>query len=94
MSLTTRFLPLALLSAIGSSALAASDFDAGAYHDAKCSRCHDTSVYTREDRKMTSYPRLASKVRGCNKRFGDKLTTENFFAFVDHLNDSFYHFPK
>ena len=70
------------------------EFDAGAYHDAKCSRCHDTSVYTREDRKMTSYPRLASKVRGCNKRFGDKLTTEDFFKFVDHLNDNFYHFSR
>jgi len=93
MPLSRRFLLVALLSATGSGTLA-SGFDAGAYHDAKCSRCHDTSVYTREKRKMTSYPRLASKVRGCNKRFGDKLTTENFFEFVDHLNDSFYHFPK
>ena len=93
MTLYKRFVVVAALSAIGSGGLA-SEFDAGAYHDAKCSRCHDTSVYTREERKMTSYPRLASKVRGCNKRFGDKLTTENFFKFVDHLNDNFYHFPR
>ena len=93
MSLNTRFVLLAALLSIGPGALA-SGFDAGAYHDAKCSRCHDTSVYTRETRKMTSYPRLATKVRGCNKRFGDELTTENFFKFVDHLNDNFYHFPK
>ena len=93
MFFTKRFVLLAALSTIGAGALA-SEFDAEAYHDAKCSRCHDTSVYTRETRKMTSYPRLAAKVRGCNKRFGDELTTEDLFSFVDHLNDSFYHFPK
>ena len=93
MKLHRRLVLVAALSIIGSGALA-SDFDADAYHDAKCSRCHDTSVYTREDRKMSSYPRLASKVRGCNKRFGEKLTTEHFFQFVDHLNDNFYNFPK
>ena len=93
MNLHRRLVTFAALSIIGSGALAF-DFDAGAYHDAKCSRCHDTSVYTREDRKMSSYPRLASKVRGCNKRFGDELTREEFFSFVDHLNDNFYNFPK
>jgi hypothetical protein len=93
MTLQKRLFLFAALSTVGTGALA-SGFDAGAYHDAKCSRCHDTTVYTREDRKMTSYPRLASKVRGCNKRFGEELTTENFFAFVDHLNDNFYQFSK
>ena len=93
MTLHKRLVLGAVLSTIGAGALA-TEFDAGAYHDAKCSRCHDTSVYTREDRKMTSYPKLASKVRGCNKRFGEKLTTENFFKFVDHLNDNFYNFPR
>ena len=93
MFLRRHIVLLAALSTIGSGALA-SGFDAAAYHDAKCSRCHDTSVYTSETRKMTSYPRLATKVRGCNKRFGDKLTTEDFFKFVDHLNDNFYHFDK
>jgi len=93
MSSIVRFTLGAALLAAGASPLAAA-FDAESYHQSKCSRCHDTSVYTREERKMTSYPRLASKVRGCNKRFGDELTTENFFEFVDHLNDNYYHFAK
>lgn len=93
MSTISRFSAGAVLLMLSATSQA-EQFNAETYHDAKCSRCHDTSVYTRETRKMTSYPRLANKVRGCNKRFGDELTREQFFSFVDHLNDNYYHFSK
>ena len=93
MTWTIRFSAAVALLMLGAGSQA-EEFNVETYHDAKGSRCHDTSVYTREERKMTSYPRLANKVRGCNKRFGDELTREHFFSFVDYLNDSFYHFPK
>ncbi len=69
-------------------------FDAAGYHTANCSRCHDTSVYTREDRKILSYPMLQSRVRGCDARFGEKLAAEELNGLVDHLNDSYYKFDK
>jgi len=72
----------------------AADFDAQAYHGANCTRCHDTGVYTREDRKMRSYSMLNSRVAGCDARFGEKLPAEGLAELVDYLNDSYYRFKR
>ena len=93
MSLTTRFLTAAALLLLGNMALAA-DFNAETYHGSNCTRCHDTSVYTRETRKMRSYGMLQSRVKGCDARFGEKLAEQDLTGLVDHLNDSYYQFSK
>jgi len=72
----------------------AKEFDAGDYHGSNCTRCHDTSVYTRENRKMQSYGMLTSRVAGCDARFGEKLPPEGVTGLVDYLNDSYYKFDK
>ena len=88
-----HLIPAAALLALAYSP-SASAFDAEAYHASNCSRCHDSSVYTREDRKMRSYGMLTSRVKGCDVRFGEKLTGQNLTGLVDYLNDSYYQFSK
>ncbi|MCB1922426.1 MAG: hypothetical protein KDJ27_01550 [Gammaproteobacteria bacterium] len=72
----------------------ASDFDAGPYHEAQCTRCHDTGVYTRNDRRVQSYPKLASQVARCDANLATKLFPEDLGQLTDYLNDNYYHFAK
>jgi len=93
MSLIARFTTAAALLIFGGMALA-DGFDAEAYHGSNCTRCHDTGVYTREDRKMSSYPMLKSRVAGCDAKFGEKLPSEGLSGLVDYLNDDYYKFAR
>lgn len=93
MSSITRFAAGAALLVLATGSQAG-EFVAETYHDANCTRCHDTGVYTREDRKMRSYPMLKSRVGGCDARFGEKLPPEGLSGLVDHLNDNYYKFSK
>ena len=93
MYLIARLSAAAAMLMLGAGALAAG-FDAETYHGSNCTRCHDTSVYTREDRKMRSYPMLSSRVAGCDARFGEKLPADGVSGLVDYLNDSYYKFSK
>jgi len=93
MPLIARFTVGAALLAFGPGSLAA-EFHAETYHASNCTRCHDTSVYTRDNRKMRSYPMLESRVAGCDARFGEKLAPEGVSGLVDYLNSSYYKFAK
>jgi len=93
MSSITHFTAGAALLMLGA-ASQAGEFNAETYHGSNCTRCHGTDVYTRENRKMRSYPMLNSRVAGCDARFGEKLAPENVTSLVDHLNDSYYKFDK
>ena len=72
----------------------AAAFDAADYHATQCMRCHDTSVYTREDRRITSLPALQTQVERCDAHLATKLFPEDIAALVDHLNDNYYKFDK
>ena len=72
----------------------AAEFVAETYHDANCTRCHDTGVYTREDRAMGSYQMLESRVAACDARFGAELPPEGLPALVEYLNTNYYKFEK
>mgnify|MGYP001787627826 CR=1 FL=1 len=72
----------------------AAEFSAETYHGSNCTRCHDTSVYTRENRQIQSYPMLESRVAGCDARFGEKLPPGGLAELVGYLNDSYYKFAK
>ena len=93
MSSKLHLIPAVALLALAYSS-SATAFDAEGYHASNCSRCHDSSVYTRENRKMQSYGMLTSRVKGCDARFGEKLAEQNLSGLVDYLNDSYYKFGK
>lgn len=69
-------------------------FDAAGYHTANCSRCHDTSVYTRQDRKVRSYPMLETQVARCDANLATKLFPDDLERLTDYLNTEFYKFLK
>ena len=92
MSSISRF-TAAALTLLAANALA-EGFDAETYHGSNCTRCHDTGVYTREDRKISSYPMLESRVRACDANFGEKLPPEGLSSLIDHLNNSYYKFTR
>lgn len=77
-----------------SAAPAHAEFDAGQYHDASCTRCHDTGIYTRENRRVRSYPKLEAQVARCDANLGTRLFPEDLQSLVDHLNGNYYHFDK
>lgn len=72
----------------------ASDFHAGSYHDANCTRCHDSSVYTRDNRRVQSLPALEAQVARCDSMLETKLFPDDLAQLVEHLNDSYYKFTK
>lgn len=80
-----------ILSVSGMRALA---FDAASYHAGKCTACHDSQVYTRDDRRVTSYPALEAQVARCDANLGTRLFPEDLGLLVDHLNSSYYKFTK
>ena len=61
-------------------------------HDANCRRCHDTSVFTRQDRNVESLDALKTQLASCthmaNKKFSESETQD----LLAYLNDQFYHF--
>jgi len=73
----------------------ASSYDGGKnIHHENCVRCHDSSVYTRPDHKVTSLPSLEAQVRRCDSMLGLKLFDEDINAVVEFLNTDYYKFKK
>ena len=70
------------------------EFAPGPYHDAQCMRCHDTTVYTREDRRIRSYPALEAQVARCDANLATKLFPDDLSLLVEHLNTKYYRFTK
>ncbi len=77
-----------------STAQASEDFQADKFHQANCTGCHDSKVYTRSNRRVNSLPRLESQVRMCDANLGKKLFEDDILALTDYLNDNYYHFKK
>jgi hypothetical protein len=92
---TRAFISLFLLSALSVGAPAEStEFDAEHFVNTKCVACHDSTVYTRENRRVKSLQRLESQVRMCDANLGTTLFDKDLHAVVDYLNDNYYKFEK
>lgn len=63
-----------------------------AVHDKQCAACHDSSVYTRVDRRVKTPEGLKSQVNGCLRQTGIKLKDAEIDDVVKYLNDSYYKF--
>lgn len=91
-SSTTCTLIAGLLLAGLSATAQARDFDAARFAETKCTGCHDSSVYTRSNRRVRSLPALETQVRMCDANIGTKLFNEDMTALVHYLNDKYYKF--
>lgn len=59
---------------------------------ASCSKCHNSSVYTRADRKVKSLSVLTARVKKCNANTGAGLNEKELEALTSFLNTSYYKF--
>jgi len=86
-----RSLIFAALLATGGNSLA----DAGngqQLHDKHCMKCHDTGVYTREDRRVANQDALVKQVKRCELNLGLQWFDSDVNDVVQYLNQSFYKF--
>lgn len=90
---TIRFAALPVMFACVAAATA-DDFAAGPYHQQYCTRCHDTGVYTRSNRRVGSHAALEAQVARCDANLATKLFPEDLAQLVEYLNDGYYHFAK
>ena len=58
----TIFLVAATVSVFLASQAFGGEFAADAYHEQNCTRCHNSALYTRENRRVRSYPQLEAQV--------------------------------
>ncbi|MDQ7016258.1 MAG: cytochrome c [Gammaproteobacteria bacterium] len=87
----TAFACLLTLSASPTLVLADTD-DGKELHDETCVRCHDSSNYTRDNRKVTSLPALGTQVRMCKTNLGLTWFDDEVNDVIGYLNKEYYHF--
>lgn len=91
--LATNILGSVLISILLISPTQAFDIENGkALHDENCVRCHDTSIYTRADRKTKSYDLLRERVVQCEIMTELIWFDEEIDDVTAYLNKAFFHF--
>jgi len=66
----------------------------------KCEACHESkvygppgSIYTRKDRKVTSWEKLKAQVAGCNTMLNIGLFPDDEEHIATYLNEAYYKLP-
>jgi hypothetical protein len=68
--------------------------DAHALIEKNCTSCHGSEVYTRPDRKMTSFSALKTQVEACNTNLNTQMFPEEVAAVATLLNEEYYKFEQ
>jgi CxxC motif-containing protein (DUF1111 family) len=61
-------------------------------HDANCTSCHDTSVYTRKDHRVRSLEGLKRQVENCTHMAQKDFSLVERQNIVKYLNEQYYKF--
>ncbi len=61
-------------------------------HEQSCSGCHDTSVYSRADKRTRTLAALQGQVSRCTRPAGAEWDRQDIADVVEFLNRSFYQF--
>ena len=61
-------------------------------HEQSCAKCHDTSVYSRPDKRINSLAALQGQVNRCTRPAGAEWDKQDIADVIEYLNRSFYHF--
>lgn len=78
---------------MASSSLPAIDINHGkTLQQQNCMRCHDDSMYTREERRVTTRDDLQRQVQRCETSLDLAWFPEDVDAVTEYLNTSFYKF--
>ena len=83
-----------LISAISFTPLsdAADIFNGNILHAEKCTSCHDSAIYIRENRKVQTLAKLGSQVRFCKDNLGIAWFDDEVDDVTGFLNSNYYHF--
>lgn len=57
-----------------------------------CTKCHNTEVFTKDDRSVKSLEGLKSRVKQCTVAAESNWTDDEIKIVVDYLNKDFYKF--
>ena len=60
--------------------------------DQSCTGCHDTSVYSRPNKRIKTFAALQGQVTRCKKPAGAEWSNQETMDVVEYLNNDFYHF--
>ena len=83
----------ALLATVFTAPLHAADVENGAdLHFENCTGCHQSEVYTRSDRRVTSLDLLGRQVRFCKDNLGLTWFDDEVDDVIAYLNQNYYHF--
>ncbi len=86
--------PLLLVLLLAAHAAVPGDPAAGQrLHDANCTACHDSSVYTRKNRTVQSLGALQQQLEDCGHATQKTFSADERQNIVRFLNDRFYQFP-
>lgn len=78
---------------MASSSLPAIDIDHGkSLQQDNCMSCHDDSIYTREERRVTTHDALKKQVQRCETNLNLTWFPEDVDAVTEYLNQTFYKF--
>jgi hypothetical protein len=89
----TMYVPAMLLLTAGAHAALPGDSAEGKrVHDAYCTSCHDTSIYTRKDHVVRSLGELKGQLGGCSHMAKKDFTPAQTQDLIKYLNDRFYRF--
>ena len=61
-------------------------------HMTDCTGCHESTVYTRENRRVQNLPRLGKQVRICRDNLGITWVDDEVEDVIHYLDQSYYHF--
>lgn len=61
-------------------------------HMENCTGCHDSSAYTRSNKKVKSLPKLGAQVRFCKDNLGITWFDDEVDDVIIHLNKEYYKF--
>jgi hypothetical protein len=86
------FALLFFIASFAVSANAADSTNGGLLHAEKCTSCHESAVYIRENRIVQSLSGLGTQVRFCKDNLGVAWFDDEVGDVIGYLNKNYYHF--
>jgi mono/diheme cytochrome c family protein len=88
-----KFISLAFIALLFAATARAADVENGNdLHFTNCTGCHDSSVYTRENRRVGDLAQLGKQVRFCKDTIGVAWFDDEVDDVIEYLNATYYHY--
>jgi len=85
-------IPLILAAIYIPSSSAADTANGGELHAGNCIACHDSALYTRDNRRVQSLAGLGTQVRFCKDNLGLTWFDDEVDDVIAYLNENYYHY--